>query len=137
MNGHGCPKCANEANAARHRKSHEQFVSEVAVVNPDIEVVGRYEGSSSRIDVRCRRCGREWKTVANNLLRGTGCAACGRKRVAKKQTKVNPEMIGRIRDAIADGVTVADACAANGISKVSYYRYIKAESQSKRNLAAE
>ena len=46
-------------------------------------------------------------------------------------------MIGRIRDVIADGMAVVDACAANEISKVTYYRYIKAESQSKRNLAAK
>ena len=137
VNGHGCPKCANEALAASRRKSHEQFVSELAVANPDIEVIGHYEGSSSRVDVKCRRCGREWKAVANNLLRGAGCTVCGYRKVAEKQTKVNPEMIGHIRDAVADGMTVVDACAANGISKVTYYRYIKAESQSKRNLAAE
>ena len=129
VNGHGCPKCANEANAARHRKSHDQFVSELAAVNPDIEVVGRYEGSSSRLDVRCRRCGREWKAVANNLLRGAGCAVCGHRRVAEKQTKSNPEMIERIREAIGNGMTVTDACAANGISKATYYRRVKAENQ--------
>lgn len=127
VNGHGCPKCANVENAARQRKSHEQFVSELKAVNPDIEVIGRYAGSSSRLDVRCGRCGHEWKAVANNLLRGTGCPVCGHKSVAKKQTKVNPEMIKRVRDAIADGMTVADACSANGISKATYYRYGKFE----------
>lgn len=71
--GHGCPKCGGS-----YKKSHEDFVSELYLVNKDIEVIGEYVNDSVKICFRCVICGHDWVTSPNSVLRGTGCAKCAK-----------------------------------------------------------
>ena len=41
------------------RKTHEEYVKEVAEINPDIEVVDRYINDNTKIKHRCKRDGHE------------------------------------------------------------------------------
>lgn len=68
------------------RKTTEQFAAELLVINPDIEVVGGYESSSSKNEVRCRKCGNTWHVRPNNLLRGASCPICQLKVNAANRT---------------------------------------------------
>mgnify|MGYP003486934741 CR=1 FL=1 len=52
------------------RKTHEEFIDEIKIVNPDIDIIGRYENSKKHIDVRCKRCGTKYSSTPNNLLCG-------------------------------------------------------------------
>ena len=58
------------------RKSTDEFISEVRNVNPNVEIIGGYNGSDEYIHARCRICGREWHPKAYNLLHGHGCPKC-------------------------------------------------------------
>ena len=69
--GRGCPRCNNQ-----FKRTHEQFVSEMSTVNPDIEIIGLFTTLKSKILVRCKKCGREWHTTPANLLKGCGCSNC-------------------------------------------------------------
>lgn len=71
LSNKGCPKCGNIL-----KKTHEQFVYEMSVINPDIEIIGTYTGARNKILVRCKNCGYERNIIATDLLSGIGCPRC-------------------------------------------------------------
>ena len=64
------------------KKTNEMFVNEIAIVAPDIEVIGEYVGARNPIEVRCKKCGHTWSPWATNLLKRGSCPACARIRRA-------------------------------------------------------
>ena len=58
------------------KKTHGEYVEELKVVNPDIEVVGIYVGANIKILHRCLKDGHEWLATPHNILRGRGCPKC-------------------------------------------------------------
>ncbi len=58
------------------RKTHEEFVEQLYNINPNIEVIGTYTTAKNYIDVKCKVCGGEWSSKANNLLNSKGCPYC-------------------------------------------------------------
>lgn len=82
-----CPRCSVIKRGIESRKNHSEFVDQLKKLSPDIEVIGTYEGDSRPLSVRCRKCGQVWNPTPNNLLRGTGCPACGQRTIASKHLK--------------------------------------------------
>lgn len=70
-NGGGCPKCSGSK-----QKTHEEYVFEVAKINPNIEVIGEYVNWETKILHRCKIDGCEWYARPNNILNGNGCPKC-------------------------------------------------------------
>lgn len=58
------------------KRTQEQFVNEIQLINPSILVVGFYDGKDKRVTVKCKKCNYKWYPVANSLLRGYGCPHC-------------------------------------------------------------
>ncbi len=71
LSGDGCKKCGNKKAHEKFIKTQSEFEREVAVINPDIEVIGKYVGRHSEVAARCKVCGFEWNPVAASLLRGS------------------------------------------------------------------
>ena len=71
LSGDGCRKCGIKKAHEGMVKSQEIFVKEVAVQNPDIDVIGAYTGRHSHVRARCKICGYEWEPYAASLLRGS------------------------------------------------------------------
>ena len=71
LNGRGCPKCGGSL-----KKTHKQFVKEMATINTDIEILGEYVNSKTKILCRCKIDGYEWYGYPSNLLRGAKCPLC-------------------------------------------------------------
>ena len=65
------------------RKTHEQFVNEIAKISPNIKIIGRYQKAVERIEVECKQCGKVWSTLAYSLSEGKGCPHCSAKQGAK------------------------------------------------------
>ena len=76
LSGSGCPECAVVNRVIKCTKTHKQFVKELFDKNPNVEVLGNYENTNTKILVRCKVCGHEWSPIANDLLRGRGCRRC-------------------------------------------------------------
>ena len=74
LSGRGCPKCNG-----RCFRSHEQFCEDVAKVNPNIKIVGKYINTATKISVECKVCGYKWNQCGRELLQGTGCIKCRNK----------------------------------------------------------
>ncbi len=71
LHGTGCPICRRN-----RKKTHEKYVAEVAAINPNIEVIGKYIGANIKILHRCKVDGCEWQAKPSNILCGKGCPAC-------------------------------------------------------------
>ena len=87
LRGQGCPKCGIKSRVEKRSKTHKEFIKEIKKINDDIEILGEYVNSQTKIKVRCKKDGHEWKATPNNLLSGYGCPKCnaskGEKRIAK------------------------------------------------------
>lgn len=71
LSGDGCRKCGTKTAHAGLMKSQMDFVSEINQVNPNVEIIGIYNGRHVPIKTRCRICGYEWEPRASSLLRGS------------------------------------------------------------------
>lgn len=70
--GKGCPKCSGTA-----RKTHEQFLSEMAEKHPDIKVLSKYINNRQPIECLCLNCGDRFSSNAHKMLcGGNGCPNC-------------------------------------------------------------
>ena len=60
------------------KKTHEEYVLEVAIKNPNIEVIGEYTGAGVKITHRCLIDNFEWDATPHNILRGRSCPKCSK-----------------------------------------------------------
>ena len=93
---HGCPKCGAASSIAKRRKTHEQFVAELARINQRIEVEGSYINATTKIQCLCKECGCRWMVVPDSLLQGTGCPRCGQKNTHDALRKTHEEFVGEL-----------------------------------------
>lgn len=85
--GRGCPKCSGH-----HKRSNDEFVSEVAASNPNVEVLGKFRTLKDPIEARCLKCGTLWSPSAGSLLQGASCPSC-----SKRRRLTHEEFIERLR----------------------------------------
>ena len=78
----GCPKCSNKV-----RRTHDDFVAEVAKSSPTIKILGTFSGVSKPILVQCDECGKIWQAYAGNLLRGGSCKSCSLKKAVRQRSR--------------------------------------------------
>lgn len=103
LQGTGCPCCADKNRNRNTRKTHEQFVKELKAINPNIEVLSKYQRNNIKISLRCKICNHEWKASPDKLLIGRGCPICARLKIhndrswtqeqfEKELFKINPQI---------------------------------------------
>ena len=80
------------------RKTHEQFISELAKVNPNVKVIGRYRTSKEKVKCECLICNSIWETTPTLLLGGHGCVACALDSHKKKLSKTNEDFISELKE---------------------------------------
>lgn len=89
LNGHGCPACAGVK-----KRDNDDFLSELAKLNTDIEPLEPYISANTAISFRCKKCGYEWRTKPSSLINNkTGCAHCSDRKSAQKRTKSNEDFL--------------------------------------------
>lgn len=66
--------------------THKEFITRMAVINPNILILGTYGGREVRVPVKCKIDGYSWNPKAHGLLNGYGCPECG-KIVARETIK--------------------------------------------------
>lgn len=87
LHGRGCPMCSGNA-----RKTHEDFLTEMRNLHPNIEVLEIYKNAKTKILCKCKIDGHEWSSQPNNLLSGQGCPKC-----AGKIKRTQEEFINEIK----------------------------------------
>lgn len=68
-------------------------MEQVAQINPNIEVVGQYNGNHTKILHRCKLDGCEWFAQPANILNHEGCHICASKTRAEKQKNLTRRML--------------------------------------------
>jgi hypothetical protein len=76
LRGCGCSECAKEKIGEKNRKTHDQYVFELAKVNSNIEVIDEYQDASTAILHRCKIDGYTWYARPGNILFGKGYPKC-------------------------------------------------------------
>ena len=80
LRGTKCPKCFGNK-----KKTHKEFVNQMKIVNPDIEILGKYSGALAKIKCRCMICDAIWETRPSILLSEFGCPRCT---ISKGENKI-------------------------------------------------
>lgn len=68
IHNHGCPFCAKKQRPLTKMMTHSQYCERVKNINPNVVVLGVFEGVHKQIKVKCKICGNEWKPMAYTLL---------------------------------------------------------------------
>lgn len=79
------------------RKTNEEFINELNDRNPDIEVIGEYVNSNTKIHVKGRYCGHQWESRPGDLLKGHGCPICKGINSAKRNKKTTQQFVEEIK----------------------------------------
>lgn len=85
----GCPECAKRKYGDALRKSLNQYINDVSIVNPYIEVIGtEYKNGNTPLLHKCLQCNYEWSPFPCNILAGSGCPNCNMSRGERETMKV-------------------------------------------------
>ena len=66
------------------RKTHEQFIEEMKILNSNIKILGKYKKNDTDIECKCLICGNTWIKKPRCLTSGEGCPKC---KLLKKQER--------------------------------------------------
>jgi len=97
LSGKGCPICASRNYIKLASKNHEDFVSEIKQVNPNIEVLGKYLNNHTKIRCKCLIDGNVWDALPLCLLRGSGCRVCQYRELSYSFTLSDEEFTRRLK----------------------------------------
>lgn len=88
-----CPNCAGNV-----RKTHEQFLNEISnILDPDIEIIGTYNGANNIIECKCKKCNSTIMTTPSTLKKGSGCKKCKDKENGKLKQKTHNKFLEEIK----------------------------------------
>lgn len=96
LQGYGCAVCKKEKNSIKMRKSHQQYVNEVASVNQDVDVVGQYVNVNTPIAHRCKIHDFVWNTTPAVILQGCGCPLCWREKLSAGRLKGHTDYVAEV-----------------------------------------
>lgn len=76
LHGHYCKYCGYKKNALSRTKTQEQYEKDVAKINPNIKVIGKYINNNIEILHQCLIDNYIWNVKPANILSGKGCPMC-------------------------------------------------------------
>ena len=59
------------------KKTTEEFIEEMFISHPNIEIKGTYFNNKTPIECQCKICSHIWNPRPDQLVRGQGCPICG------------------------------------------------------------
>lgn len=75
------------------KKTQEEFEQELKLVLPDIEIIGKYINTNTKIECKCLIHDFKFEAYPVNLLRGHGCRKCGNEKQSKNRTKSHDQFV--------------------------------------------
>lgn len=74
-------------------KTQEEFENELHGILPNIEVLGKYINTNTKIRCKCLIHEYEFNSLPMNLLHGHGCKKCGQEKLSSIQTKNHDKFV--------------------------------------------
>ena len=113
LQGAGCEICKKEKFYKVRSKSHQQYIKEVAKINPNIEVVEKYSGARTPIKHYCKKHNKFWKTIPSNILKGCGCVECGKEKIGDKNSKNHEQYVEELKRMNSNIIVIGTYINAN------------------------
>lgn len=80
------------------KKTREEYVTELAIKNPTIEVVGEYINANTKITHHCLIHDIYWDTTPSRALQGVGCSICHSEKIAMTKYKSNEQYVEELKN---------------------------------------
>lgn len=71
------------------KKTHNEYVYELSVKNPNIEVVDNYIDTQTPIQHYCKKHKIYWNISPSSALKGSGCSECSKEKISAKHRKTH------------------------------------------------
>ena len=95
--GSGCPDCGKIKSGLSQRKSFDEVKRELYEQNPNIEIIGEYNGYHEYLKCKCLLDGCEWESITSNLLNGSaGCPDCRAKAAHDRCALTQQQFVDRM-----------------------------------------
>lgn len=96
LNGKGCPQCGIRSRTEKRSKTHDEYVLELSIKNPNIEVIGKYSGALTKIQHRCLTHDVYWYTTPSRALQGVGCEMCHSEKISASKYKTHEQYVNEV-----------------------------------------
>jgi very-short-patch-repair endonuclease len=93
LSGKGCPNCYGNI-----KKNQLEYVEELSLKNPNLEVLEDYINAKTPILHRCKRHNIKWKISPDNALHGYGCKECLREKIGEKNSKTHEQYVKELKE---------------------------------------
>lgn len=78
------------------KKTHEEYVAELAIKNPTVEVVEEYKGTGTKIMHHCLIHDVYWNIIPYSALQGYGCPQCHKERQSNSASLSHEQYIQKL-----------------------------------------
>lgn len=82
------------------KKTHEEYIAEVAIKNPNVEVIGTYIGGKIKIEHRCKIHDKIWQITPINILHGMGCDECRIEKLRNAKLISQDQYVDMLKNAV-------------------------------------
>lgn len=89
------------------KKTHEEYVAELAIKNPNIEVVDQYIDTHTKILHHCIQHDITWMIAPAHILQGQGCPSCKIDKIGNTHRKSHEQYVNELL-AVNDQVVVKE-----------------------------
>lgn len=79
------------------KKTHEEFIKEISLINNNIEIIGEYKNSYTKIKCRCKIHDIIWDIRPDSLSKGAGCEECKKEKIGSKYRRTNEEFVSLLK----------------------------------------
>lgn len=101
--GHGCLKCAG-----KEQKTTEEIKAELAILRPDVEILGEYKNALTPVLYRFLDCGHECLISTAHIKSGRGCPECAKALKGASQRHDNERLQAILDERFGDIEVVGD-----------------------------
>ena len=98
----GCPKCLHKV-----KRTHEEFLQEVSIDNPNVELLSEYINSKTKIKRKCKLCGDISEMLPNDILENV-CKGCASIKAHNKLAKSHEDFCSDFAEKYGDTYLVLD-----------------------------
>ena len=79
------------------KKTHEEYVEELKIKNPNLEVTSEYINAKTSIQHHCLIHDVYWNTSPSRALQGIGCPKCASEKIVNSKLRTNEQYIESLK----------------------------------------
>lgn len=101
------------------KKTTQEFKNQIQTINPNIIVLGEYQGNKVKISCKCKICDHEWNATPNNLLNNHGCPNCKKKKIGDLKRYTQDQFIAKCKKVHNDKYDYSQVKYVSGLNYIT------------------